>query len=835
MQKVILYAFIAYTSFLSVALADPVTRAIQNSLNFLGYDVGTADGIRGSNTNSGIDEYFQSIEQEVPENDVLLLNQIIENTPLENYEMEALAYLDAHIINSDLLQVELPARTRIILDYDRYRAYRENRYRYNHSMVSRLWTDIGADGRVLDRNRCFEILVNFEAPSAPSETERDLVRCQFYYTTNAIINFEDGINTFGELFWAMASAEDDRWVPVQGDGSNSNPSYYHLPGILAPFITFYSANIDEFDLTDDQHIIIQRFFTEKAFAQRFDLDGDGRDQPCPILNPLDLSESVHQVNNCGTVRLRFAAAELTLATVTQNQTMWAKGLWDLDFTLSMIDHQGFFVPTSAKGCLALGYLWDTSKLFSINVEILKIAGFDLLEYETRHGVQVHEAYDQLLRQYDDVTISNHIASKGIGAAMCGRTPYDTHDEFLIRELGNLRHPQIPSDARISNWATHYILNYRPDTIQDLGYEDIEADHFMGTGYFTITPFEIFNANLEVLPTQARDSFVSMDFTNTRNSSDWFWSKVSNADFENFNVLEAALTSQRFDAYNRVRNRISLVVIDTQNDSEFFNGNVTFVEDSNGLHKLTIDLQFFIDRSPEFASAWSEVVGSCDGLDTPDQFTLDIPVDYREYSFEMTAECLERVADESAGEIYRGILFIAKYLNDRIDDIISGSEETQGIDTSNPSREKTTWFNQYYLQSTNSGLYLGSYTINRSYIIRRNGNRKYEIWSEVRNDDDNLIYFGTLEYFERDNGELVLGLEMDRLRWENPEFYNYWQQAKARCEDDHFFDGDMLDIPINYDDELWQALVDCVVEYPMSRSVRQQFDAWIQAAGSIVLN
>ena len=54
----------------------------------------------------------------------------------------------------------------------------------------------------------------------------------------------------------------------------------------------------------------------------------------------------------------------------QDEELWAKGLWDLDYTLSMTEEEGFFVPLSAKGCKALGYTWDTSKLFSLNVDCL---------------------------------------------------------------------------------------------------------------------------------------------------------------------------------------------------------------------------------------------------------------------------------------------------------------------------------------------------------------------------------------------------------------------------------------------------------------------------------
>ena len=70
---------------------------------------------------------------------------------------------------------------------------------------------------------------------------------------------------------------------------------------------------------------------------------------------MKLNKKRHKVNNCGTVRLRFASAELALAIVMQDKELWSKGLWDLDYVLSMIGDEGYFIPTAAKGCKAIGY------------------------------------------------------------------------------------------------------------------------------------------------------------------------------------------------------------------------------------------------------------------------------------------------------------------------------------------------------------------------------------------------------------------------------------------------------------------------------------------------
>ncbi|MBF9048011.1 hypothetical protein LSUCC0031_12880 [Rhodobacterales bacterium LSUCC0031] len=833
-----MYKFLFIISFatsISVAsptIADETTRAIQNSLNYFGYNAGVADGIWGPNTNQAVIEFFQGKGKEIPKENELILDGIVENTELSIFSIEALQYFDSHLQGSELLRVRLPDTNRILNDYGRYRSYRENRYRYNHAYVSKLWSGLGVSGEILNQERCFEILLNFEITSTPSQKEQDLVRCQSYYTRNAIVNFDDGIEKFGNLFLAMASAEEDRWIPRHGDGKDSNPSYYHLPGILAPFITFYAVNIDEFDLSDSQHETIQQFFIRKALIERFELDGDGRILNCPIYQPSELSESIHRVNNCGTVRLRFAAAELALAIVTQNEALWAKGLWDLEYTLSMIDTDGFFVPTSAKGCFALGYLWDTSKLFSMNVEILKVAGFDLLSYQTRHGSHVHEAYERLLQQYNDVTISNHIAEKGIGASGCGRSPYATHNEFLINAVGSIDHPQIPTESRVANWATQFISTYYPNLIERIGYNEIEADHFIGEGYFSITPFEIFNANISLLTES--DRIISEDWSNEemQEMSDWFRGAIRKSDLSIFSVLDLSTGASRSDIFGRNRYRVTLSVIDNRTGQLIFNDSVTLVEDANGLHKLTIDLGWLLESNASFQNAWIAVQNECNVLEVPDGDTIDVPIDFREYGFERIMDCLAAFSDDlGALEIYNVILFISNFLNENFNEV--RVEESRGEVTFQNSLniDQTRWFNEYFSGAVDLGLFLESYEITETVTIR-NGDTKYRVWVEVQNDDGDTVFFGTLNFYRNDTGGISLGLEFDRLSWENPEFFRYLREAQRRCSANHEIDANVLDIPINYEDRSWQELVDCIFTRPMPLTVETQLYAWMRAAGSV---
>jgi hypothetical protein len=146
---------------------------------------------------------------------------------------------------------------------------------------------------------------------------------------------------------------------------------------------------------------------------------------------------------------------------------------------------------------------------------LQLAGFNLLDYKTRHGKTVAEAYEMLFKQYEDITISNHIAKKGFGAASCGIKPYKTHNEFFAYEFGieaeevdelieenilkrNKEYSSrmvVPVPEDYFNWSIRFVSKKHPEWIEvKESLEDIKIWPFLSQ-YFHIQSFEIFNANI----------------------------------------------------------------------------------------------------------------------------------------------------------------------------------------------------------------------------------------------------------------------------------------------------------------------------------------------------
>ena len=447
-------------------------------------------------------------------------SKVIELSKKPNFSFEALKMMDDHIKQSTLLKVPMPSSNLVIKDYNRFRDYRRTNYENNLSFSTDrkrwLWKEIKTSGNVLSKEYCYETLAKFLIPTAPNginngRTYQDFTDCQKSLHVFSLTNFDASFELYQKLFLEMATSKKDYWTYRRSNRKDMNPTFYHLGGVISTFYMYYAVNYEAFNYTKKERSIIENYFKKKAFSERFNLDGDGRTSLCPIKNPMNFNRRIHILNNCESVRLRFAAGELALAIVTQDRALWEKGLWDLDFSLSMINDEGFFVPLSAKGCKSLGYTYSTSKLFSLNVEMLKLAGFNLLNYNSRHGKTISQAYEMLFKQYEDITISNHIAKKSFGAASCGLKPYKTHNEFLAWEAGfgdpklsvgvnrykKAYDPNNNGDPDLSDynsWSIRFVSEKHPEWVKENLLKNIKTD-FDSNNYFTVNPFEIYNANV----------------------------------------------------------------------------------------------------------------------------------------------------------------------------------------------------------------------------------------------------------------------------------------------------------------------------------------------------
>ena len=83
------------------------------------------------------------------------------------YADEAKEMMDDHVKSSELLKVPLPKINRIIKDYQRYKDYRTNVMANNWHYTSYVWKD-ELDGKVLTKDFCKEVIIEFKAPTTPT-------------------------------------------------------------------------------------------------------------------------------------------------------------------------------------------------------------------------------------------------------------------------------------------------------------------------------------------------------------------------------------------------------------------------------------------------------------------------------------------------------------------------------------------------------------------------------------------------------------------------------------------------------------------------------------------
>ena len=336
-----LLCFFLFMSVFSIPVHADNVLLSQELLTKLGYTPGPIDGSYGAKTKYALDNYYaaqnKKFDGELSANEIKSLTKASKNP---DFSFEALKMMDGHVKQSALLKVPMPSSNLVIKDYKRFRDYRTTNYENDLSFTSSrkkwLWKAIKTSGNVLSKEYCYETLAKFLIPTVPNgvnngRTDQDFTDCQKSFHVFSLTNFDASFKLYEKLFLEMATSEKDHWVYRRSNVKDNNPTFYNLGGVISTFYMYYAVNYEAFNYTKKERSIIENYFKKKAFAERFNLDGNGKTSLCPIKNPMNLNRRVHFINNCESVRLRFAAGELALAIVTQDLALWKKGLWGFRF------------------------------------------------------------------------------------------------------------------------------------------------------------------------------------------------------------------------------------------------------------------------------------------------------------------------------------------------------------------------------------------------------------------------------------------------------------------------------------------------------------------------
>ena len=122
------------------------------------------------------------------------------------YADEAKEMMDDHVKSSELLKVPLPKINRIIKDYQRYKDYRTNVMANNWHYTSYVWKE-ELDGKILTKDLCTSVIIEFKVPTTPTIKEEVFKRCIDALMDYALIDFEGGIKLYEKIIFNIATAD----------------------------------------------------------------------------------------------------------------------------------------------------------------------------------------------------------------------------------------------------------------------------------------------------------------------------------------------------------------------------------------------------------------------------------------------------------------------------------------------------------------------------------------------------------------------------------------------------------------------------------------------------
>lgn len=226
------------------------------------------------------------------------------------------------------------------------------------------------------------------------------------------------------LSWATAKRDPLTYSLVNTHGVTARGFQYATD--LADMSMWYAVAYNDVNFTDEQRATVDAYLTKKWLKFNFMTNPEAR-QKCPINNPSSLrfngNTGGHNMNNCGDVRINGANGQLALAAVLENQRLWRKALADVDFHLSMIDKEGYFVPHASRGCLARGYSATLPAQWSLTYEILNVTNqYNFWEYQTRHGAKMKDVLVNTVNFIDGKVDLSHYTTKVLGSNVCRNGP-----------------------------------------------------------------------------------------------------------------------------------------------------------------------------------------------------------------------------------------------------------------------------------------------------------------------------------------------------------------------------------------------------------------------------
>ena len=343
--------------------------------------------------------------------------------PFSLATLEAYQSADQHLARSALMDLPLPETRDLVPDRKLFSAYRKDSAEaewYRDQLTMNYWTNL-APSPAKRASLCQALLATFglqETNGRWNSYEWRMCNHYLWFRMHAD-GGKDGLRLLSDTLLAIASQDQDPYLP-KGASNGWDPTSFQLIQTISNLTAAYAIFYPDLPLSQDDRRVIESYLHTKLLSWTFDYHNENRND-CPIAAPQSLSlKKGHNINNCADSRIVAARAELALAVVMGDELLWKKGLYDLDWVLSMIDDNAVFVPHAVRGCMARGYSSTFLTYIGFAHHLLSRAdGFDLYRYRARHGRLVGDMIYGLLDVVDTGQSIAQYTERAFGSGQCG--------------------------------------------------------------------------------------------------------------------------------------------------------------------------------------------------------------------------------------------------------------------------------------------------------------------------------------------------------------------------------------------------------------------------------
>jgi hypothetical protein len=297
-------------------------------------------------------------------------------------------------------------------------------------------------------------------------------KCQQWMHADA----SDNLDNLQDILLSWASNPKDVMKP-RASSKDVNVSGYDIPSTIGTFSQLYALWYNDFKYMPQERKLVDAYLTRKLMEQKFPILDRGRRKCNPnnpkstILGNPSAGNNVTDSNNCGSIRIKVATAEIMLGLRLKDQAMLDKGHDDIWHVLTQVDADGIWVNYAARGANNFSYYIEYLVALSVLTEVYYALGYDFLEMELKHGAKVHQIYYHGYKLLKDHTYLGKYARSNVGALnyKYHKVKNMSRDEWVTIDSTVDSYREPTKDTEWVNLHSRYVTKYQPHLPIVLGY------------------------------------------------------------------------------------------------------------------------------------------------------------------------------------------------------------------------------------------------------------------------------------------------------------------------------------------------------------------------------